>query len=69
MKKNFSSSNWWSLLWFVFGVTFFVLATISAIHNETDKSIACIGVCIACHARCEVKILQKKFEEMQGECE
>ena len=55
--------NLWALFWFTAGIVFIVIAIISAINKENDKSIACIGVCLACHARCEVKILQRKIEK------
>ena len=58
-------NDWWVMLWFIFGIVFFVLATIAAANNETDKSIACIAICNACHARCEVKILARKIDKIK----
>ena len=55
--------NWWVVFWFVFGVIFFVFATIAAVNHEDDNAKACIGICLACHARSEVKILQRKIEK------
>lgn len=55
--------NTWALAWFIFGLVFFVLGTISAVNNETEKSLACLAMCMGCHARCEVKILQRKIEK------
>ena len=56
-------SNGLALFWFVSGWIFFVIAVISAINNENEKSLACVGICLACHARSEVKILQRKVEK------
>lgn len=55
--------NGWVIFWFVLGLVYFVLAIISAINHETDKSIACYAFGMACHARCEVKVLQEKMED------
>ena len=55
-------NDWWVIFWFVTGISFIVLAVIAA-HNGNDiKAIADIAMCNACHARCEVKILQRKLE-------
>lgn len=58
-------NDWWVILWFIAGIVFFVLATIAAVNNETDKSMACIAICIACHARCEVKIIARKIDKIK----
>ena len=58
--------DWWVLLWFLSGTTFFVLGTISAFNNENEKALGCLGIALACHARCEVKILQRKMENNNG---
>ena len=55
-------NDWWVIFWFVISIAFLVLAAISAMHNEVEKTIACVGVSMACQARCEVKILQRKIE-------
>lgn len=65
MKKallEFLDNNW-ALFWFAFGIIFFVFATVSAFKEETEKSIGYLGISLACHARCEVKILQRKIEK------
>lgn len=51
-------NDWWVMTWFVMGMVFIVLAIVSI---ETNKTLACIGIGLACHARCEVRILTLKF--------
>ena len=51
-----------ALFWFVAGITFIVLAIIAARNGNDIKAIADIAMCNACHARCEIKILQRKLE-------
>ena len=63
-KKLELLNDWWVVFWFVIGMTFIVLAAIAACNKENDKALACVGICLACHARCEVKILQRKIEKM-----
>ena len=55
--------NKFAVWWFLFGVVFFVLAAIAAFNGESDRALACIGISLACGARCEVKVLQTKMEE------
>ena len=55
--------DWWAMFWLVTGIIFIVLAIISAFNKENDKALACIGIGLACYARCEVKILQRKIEK------
>lgn len=57
-------NDWWVVYWFVIGMIFIVLAAIAACNKENDKALACVGICFACHARCEVKILQRKMEKL-----
>ena len=59
MKKQ---SNWFAILWFILGIMFFVFATIDAINGDAEKSIGEMGISLACQARCEVKILERKIE-------
>lgn len=55
--------NFFATAWLVFGIVFFVLAMIDACNGQNDRSIACIGVSMACHARCEVKVLESKIKK------
>ena len=54
-------NDWWVIFWFVMGMVFIILGVISAINKENDKALACFGISLACHARCEVRILTLKF--------
>ena len=54
--------NWWAVFWFVAGVVFFVFATIAIYNGENSEAKSCLAICLACHARSEVKILQKKID-------
>ena len=56
-------NDWWVIIWFVFGILFFIFAIVSEVNGNSDRSTAYFGVFIACHARCEVKILQRKMEK------
>ena len=64
--KEFFDNNW-ALFWFVGGIVFIVFAFIAASNNQEDKSLACMAFSVACHARCEVKILVRKIEKLQEE--
>lgn len=55
--------NWWAVFWFVIGLTYIVLGTISAVNNENEKALACLGIALACHARSEVAILKRKIDK------
>ena len=61
--KEYFLENKWAILWFVAGVIFLVFAFIAEFNHENEKSIACVAICLACHGRSEVKILQKKMEK------
>jgi hypothetical protein len=56
-------NDWLVIIWFVAGILFFIFAIVSEVNGNSDRSIACIGVTLACHARCEVKILKRKMEK------
>lgn len=60
-------NNWWVMLWFISGLVFFVFGAISAFNNENDRAIGCLGIALACHARCEVKILMRKLGLRDGQ--
>lgn len=57
------STKWWIVFWFLFGLLFFSLATIEAVNGKNDKAVGLVGIAIACQARCEIKILQKRMED------
>ena len=57
MMKNL---NWWALIWFAMGLVFFVAATIFSYDGEIDRSLACLGISLACHARSEIKLLKEE---------
>lgn len=65
MKKTLLEfvNNDWAVWWFLFGMAFFVLATIDAVNGENTRAIGLMGICMGCHARCEVEILQRKIEK------
>jgi len=50
----------WTVLWFLLGCLFFVAAGINTFNGENDRALGEIGIALACHARCEVKILQQQ---------
>lgn len=54
-------NDWWVLIWFIGGIVFFIIAVIAAFNEEEWKALGCIAMCNACHARCEIKILQHKI--------
>ena len=58
MGKRF---NLYAIFWFVFGIIFFIFATIDMAKGNAERSLGEIGISLACHARCEVKILEKKI--------
>lgn len=58
-----ASTKWWIVFWFVFGLVFFSLATIDAVNGKNDHAVGLVGIAIACQARCEIKILQKRMED------
>ncbi len=60
-------NQWWIVIWFTVSVMFFVLATIAAVNNDNDRSLALLGCCLGCHARAEVKILQRDIDHSKGE--
>lgn len=57
------STKWWIVFWFLFGLLFFIFATINAVNGENDKAVGLAGIALACQARCEIKILQKRMED------
>ena len=59
--------NFFAIAWLVFGIVFLVLAMIDACNGQNDRYIACIGVSLACHARCEVKILEWRLKRLNNE--
>ena len=54
----------WVIAWGVFSVIFLVFATI---ETPDEKALAYLAMCIACQARCEIKILQNRLEELKDE--
>lgn len=58
-----ASANWWIAFWFLFGLLFFILAIIDAVNGKNDNAVGLVGIALACQARCEVKILQKRIED------
>jgi len=54
--------NNWALFWFAAGIIFLIFGGIYAFENNGDKCLPCYAFCIACHARCEIKILQRRME-------
>ena len=68
MKKALADfiKNDWAVTWFVFGVVFFIMAAIDAFNGNNEKSLGEIGICLACNARSEVKVLLKRINEDQG---
>lgn len=59
---KFITGEFYTLFWFAIGILFLVFATIAAVNKEEDRALGCIGIALACHARCEVKILQRKMK-------
>ena len=59
------TTNGWIIFWFVAGMVFLVLGAISAIKHEDVQAMACMAYSVACHARCECKILQKRIENLE----
>ena len=55
--------NPFAVWWFAFGIVFFILAVIAAFNEQADRATAYLGICVACHARCEIKVLQRRMEE------
>ena len=55
----------WIIFWFVAGMVFMVLGIISAVKHEDVQAIAWVAYGVACHARCECKILQKRIEKLE----
>ena len=60
-------NDWWVMFWFTSGLAFFVLCIIFAFSDEKDASFGCLGIALACQARCEVKILMKRLELRDGQ--
>lgn len=58
-------TNHWIIFWFVAGAAFIVFSIIAAINHEDTQAIAWMAYGIACHARCECKILQKRIERLE----
>lgn len=56
----------WVIAWGVFSIIFLVFAML---HLDTEapneKALAYLAMCIACQARCEIKILQNRLEELK----
>ena len=61
-----SCNDWLTIFWLVIGIVYFIVAIISAIRNDINRAIACIGVALACHARCEIQILKRKIENQHN---
>ena len=59
---------YWVIMWAVFSIIFFVLCVT---HLDTEvpneKALAYLAMYIACQARCEIKILQNRLEELKDE--
>ena len=53
--------NYWAIYWFALGLLLFILAAVNAYKGNSDRSIAMIGVSLACHARSEIAVLQKRI--------
>lgn len=62
MEKFFK--YYWVILWGVFSIIFLVFAATEA---QNEKALAYLAMCIACQARCEIKILQNRLEELKDE--
>lgn len=57
--------NYLAIYWFAFGLLFLIWAAVNAYKGDNDRAMALMGVSLACHARCEVKILQQRIEKLE----
>lgn len=58
-----ANTKWWIAFWFLCGLLFFSLAIIHMVNEKNDNVVGLVGTAIACQARCEIKILQKRMED------
>ena len=42
-----------------------IIAIVFAFDEQVDRTMTNLGISLACHARCEVKILQKRIEQIE----
>ena len=58
----------WVITWGVFSIIFFVFAMLPLdTKAPNEKVLVYLAMCIACQARCEIKILQNRLEELKDE--
>ena len=57
----------WIGIWFIFGLAFFALSICRAFEGNFAECAAFIAMSNACHARCEVKALQRRMEETEND--
>lgn len=58
--------NYFALFWFRIGMAYLISGIVHLLRNEYDRAFAMATFGVACHARAEVKILQKRIEHLES---